>query len=337
MNYVRLGRTGLKVSDYCLGSDNFGEQTDEAEALKIMDAAFDAGVNFIDTANVYTSGVSENIIGKFMHGRRYDVILATKGNGGPGERPNDRQVSRKYVMQAIDDSLRRLQTDYIDLYLIHNFPPDVPVDEFVLAYSDVVQAGKARYIGVSNFTGYQIVEALWHAEKLGARRFDCLEPRYSLLVRDAEREVFPACAEYGLGVMTYSPRAGGLLIGGQNRFEAAPGSRFEANFSSWESYRATYWTETNFDIADRIVGIAEKYGVSTNALTLRWIISNPVVTSCIISSDTVDQLKENLSAWEEDVPEEALAEATEASEAAKMTYAQGLDFYRVPQKDKRIE
>ena len=237
MNYVRLGRTGLKVSEYCMGGDNFGGQMDEAESLRVMAAAFDGGVNFIDTANVYEEGRSETFVGKFMQGRRYDVILASKGNGRLGLGPNDRQVSRKYAMQAIDDSLRRLQTDYIDLYQIHDFPPDVPIDELVLAYSDIVEAGKARYIGVANFAAFQVVEALWQADKLGARRFDCLQTRYSLLARDPERELLPACAEYGIGVMAFSPRAGGLLLGQDLHFQSEPGSRFSPDFRHFESFR----------------------------------------------------------------------------------------------------
>ena len=151
MDYVRLGRTGLKVSEYCIGADNFGDQTDQAEALKIMGQAFDAGVNFIDTANSYVHGVSEEIVGRFIKARRSEVVLATKGRGKVGEGPNDVGVNRKYVMQAIDDSLRRLGTDYVDLYQVHAFDPDTPMEETMSAYNDVVRAGKARYVGASNF------------------------------------------------------------------------------------------------------------------------------------------------------------------------------------------
>ena len=284
MNYVRLGRTGLKVSEYCMGGDNFGGQADEAESLRVMSAAFDGGVNFIDTANVYEEGRSETFVGKFLQGRRYDVILASKGNGRLGLGPNDRQVSRKYVMQAIDDSLRRLQTDYIDLYQIHDFPPDVPIDEFVLAYSDIVQAGKARYIGVANFAAFQLIEALWQAEKLGARHFDCYQGRYSLLARDAEREQFPVCTEYGLGFMAFSPRAGGLLLGQDLHFKAEPGSRYSPAFRHFESFRRTYWSQANFVVVESIVAIADKYGVSMNALSSSWVISNPAVTACIMGA-----------------------------------------------------
>ena len=331
MNYVRLGRTGLKVSEYCMGGDNFGGQMDEAESLRVMGAAFDGGVNFIDTANVYEEGRSETYVGKFMQGRRYDVILASKGNGRRGLGPNDRQVSRKYAMQAIDDSLRRLQTDYIDLYQIHDFPPDVPIDEYVLAYSDIVEAGKARYIGVANFAAFQLVEALWQADKLGARRFDCYQGRYSLLARDPERELFPVCAEYGLGVMAFSPRAGGLLLGQDLHFKSEPGSRFSPAFKHFESFRRTYWSQANFDVVEKIVAIADKHGVSMNALTSRWVISNPAMTACIMGAHTVEHVRSNLEAWHEDVPQEAIDEATEASEAVRTSYSEVTNTYNQDQ------
>ena len=275
MNYVRLGRTGLKVSEYCIGADNFGDQTDVEESLRIMRTAFEHGVNFIDTANSYVDGRSETIVGKFIQGRRYDVVLASKGNSRIGDGPNDQGVSRKYVMQAVDDSLRRLKTDYIDLYQIHSFPVDVPVDEFVQAYSDVVEAGKARYIGVSNFAGYRLVEALWQAEALGSRRFDCVQPKYNLLARDPERELFPVCAEFGVGVIPYSPQAGGFLLGKHRNYQAEAGGRFADEFRASDWYRATYWSPAMFDTMERIISIGERFGVSANALALRWVVSNP--------------------------------------------------------------
>ena len=322
MKYVRLGRTGLKVSEYCIGGDNFGGQTDVEESLRIMGSAFDGGVNFIDTANTYCDGRSEEVIGKFLKGRRSEVVLATKGSGRVGEGPNAEGINRKYVMQAIDDSLKRLGTDYVDLYQIHRFQNQVPMDEMVQAYSDVVESGKARYIGVSNFAGYHLVEALWQADKLGARRFDCLQPKYNLLIRDAERELLPACAEFGVGVIVYSPQAGGFLLGKHRNFQAEPGGRFSDAFRAWEWYRELYWSRPMFDAMERIVGIADKFEVKPSALALRWVIGNPVVTSCIVGARTEEQLVENLAAWDEEVPEEALVQATAASESVKTTYAE---------------
>ncbi len=322
MNYVNLGRTGLLVSDYCIGADNFGGQTDTEEALRIMGAAFDGGVNFIDTANSYMDGRSETIVGNFLQGRRSEVVLASKGNSRVGENPNDTGVRRKYVMQAIDDSLRRLNTDYIDLYQIHSFPSGVPVDEFVLAYSDLVVAGKARYIGVSNFAAHQLVESLWQADKLGARRFDCVQPRYNLLMRDPERELFPACAEFGVGVIAYSPQAGGFLLGKHRSYEAEDGGRFSDDFRASDWYRGQYWNDAMFSAIEQIMSICKRFGVSAGALSLRWVVDNPVVTSCIVGARTEAQLLANLKIWEEDVPEEALKAATAASEAVRTTFAQ---------------
>ena len=315
-----------------MGGDNFGGQMDEAESLRVMSAAFDGGVNFIDTANVYEEGRSETFIGKFLQGRRYDVILASKGNGRIGQGPNDRQVSRKYAMQAIDESLRRLRTDYIDLYQIHDFPIDVPIDEFVDAYSDIVKSGKARYIGVCNFAAFQVVEALWQAEKRRERPFNCVQTRYSLLARDPERELFPTCNEYGLGVMAFSPRAGGLLLGQDLHFNAEPGSRFSPAFRHFQSFRDTYWTQANFDVVEKIIAIANKYGVSMNALSSRWVIDNPAVTACIMGAHTVEHVRSNLAAWHEDVPQEAIDEATAASESVRTAYAEVTSTYNQDQK-----
>ncbi len=310
MDYVRLGRTGLKVSEYCIGADNFGDQTDEVEALKIMGRAFDAGVNFIDTANSYVQGVSEEIVGRFIKSRRSEVVLATKGRGKVGEGPNDFGLNRKYVMQAIDDSLRRLGTDYVDLYQVHAFDPDTPLEETMSAYNDVVRAGKARYVGASNFAGHQLVQALWTSDRNGYARFDSVQPRYNLLHREPERELFPACEDQGVGVIPYSPQAGGFLLGKHRRDGAAPGSRFSDEFRAHTFYRNTYWNEPTFQAMDDFMKVTEKHGVTPMALALRWVRSNPVVTACIVGARDTKQLTQNLVAWDEQVPQEALDEAT---------------------------
>ena len=213
MEYVRLGSTGLKVSEYCIGSDNFGGQTSPEDSLRIMNEAFEAGVNFIDTANSYTDGRSEENVGRFIKTRRSEVVLATKGKSQIGPFPNDVGVNKKYVHQAIDDSLKRLGTDYVDLYQIHSPDPETPIEETVEAYNDVVRAGKARYIGVSNFSGPELVEALWAQDRNGFTKFSSVQPRYNLLYREPERELFPVCLDQGVGVMAYSPQAGGFLLG----------------------------------------------------------------------------------------------------------------------------
>ena len=314
MKYVNLGGTGLKVSDYCIGGDNFGLQIDAADSIKIMERAFDGGVNFIDTANSYgpldNRGISEEIIGRFIKSRRSDVVLASKGRSQMGDGPNDVGVSRKYVMQAIDDSLRRLGTDYIDLYQIHAPDPSTPIEETVDAYNDVVRAGKARYIGVSNFSGPELMTALWKQDKRGLAKFVSVQPRYNLLYREPERELFKVCADQEVGVIAYSPQAGGFLLGKHRNFEAQTGTRFASDFRASNFYKLTYWNEPTFKAMERFIGVTEKYGVTPMALALRWVISNPVLTSCIVGARTLEQLEQNLAAWEADVPQEALDDAT---------------------------
>ncbi len=310
MQYVRLGNTGLKVSEYCIGSDNFGGQTNPEDSLRIMSAAFDAGVNFIDTANSYCDGLSEENVGRFIKTRRAEVVLATKGKSQIGPNPNDVGVNKKYVMQAIDDSLKRLGTDYVDLYQIHSPDLTTPIEETVEAYNDVVRAGKARYIGVSNFSGPQLIEALWAQDRNGFSKFNSVQPRYNLLYREAERELFPACLDQGVGVMAYSPQAGGFLLGKHRQFKAEFGGRFSADFRGANFYKSTYWNEATFDAMEQFVAVTEKYNLSPMSLALKWVRSNPAVSVCIVGARTHEQLQQNLIAWEEEVPDDALNEAT---------------------------
>ncbi|MCH7983527.1 MAG: aldo/keto reductase [Chloroflexi bacterium] len=312
MEYVRLGNTGLKVSEYCIGADNFGGQTDAGDSMRIMSAAFDGGVNFIDTANAYGGGLSEENVGRFIRTRRSEVVLATKGRGQVGPRPNDVGLSKKYVMQAIDDSLKRLGTDYVDLYQVHAPDPTTPIEETAEAYNDVVRAGKARYIGVSNFSGPQLIEALWAQDRNGFTRFSSVQPRYNLLFREAERELFPACLDQGVGVMAYSPQAGGFLLGKHREIEGKTeaGGRFSDDFRANWFYRTTYWNEITFGAMEEFIAVTEKYGVSPMALALKWVRSNPAVSACIVGARTLEQLQQNLVAWEEDVPQDALNDAT---------------------------
>ncbi|MDP6667617.1 MAG: aldo/keto reductase, partial [Dehalococcoidia bacterium] len=312
MEYVRLGNTGLKVSEYCIGADNFGGQTSAEDSIRIMSAAFDGGVNFIDTANSYCDGLSEENVGRFIKTRRSEVVLASKGRSQVGPNPNDVGVNKKYVTQAVDDSLRRLGTDYIDLYQIHAPDLTTPIEETVEAYNDVVRAGKARYIGVSNFSGAQLVEALWAQDRNGFTRFTSVQPRYNLLYREPERELFPVCRDQGIGVMVYSPQAGGFLLGKHRQFrvESETGGRYSDDFRAANFYKSTYWNEMTFDAMEQFISVTEKYAVSPMALALRWIRSNPVVSACIVGARTIEQLQQNLVAWEEDVPSQAIDEAT---------------------------
>ena len=312
MNYKRLGKTGLKVSEYCIGGDNFGGQTSAEESLRIMEVAFDAGVNFIDTANSYCDGLSEENVGRFVKTRRSEAIVATKGKSQIGSGPNDVGVNKKYVIKAIDDSLKRLGTDYVDLYQIHSPDLTTPIEETVEAYNDIVRSGKARYIGVSNFSGAQLVEALWAQDKNGFTKFKSVQPRYNLLYREAERELFPACLDQGVGAIVYSPQAGGFLLGKHRDFkvETSAGGRFSDDFKGVNFYKNTYWNEPAFNAMGQFLSIAEKYNVSPMALALKWVRSNPAVSSCIVGARTLEQIQQNLIAWEENVPMEAINSAT---------------------------
>ena len=227
MNYKNLGRTGAKVSPFCLGCMNFGWGTEGDEAVAIMHRALDAGLNFWDTADVYNRGNSETIVGKALEGKRDQVFLATKVHGQMGDLPNDEGNSRLHIIKGCEDSLKRLNVDHIDLYQIHRPQSDMAIDETLRALDDLVRAGKVRYTGTSTFAAYQIVESLWVSEKLGLNRFVCEQPPYNLLDRRIERELLPVCQSYGIGVIPWSPLGGGMLTGKYKRDEAAPeGARY---------------------------------------------------------------------------------------------------------------
>lgn len=314
MNYRRLGRTGLKVSDYCMGADNFGDQTDEPTALRMMGKAVDAGVNFIDTANVYVSGKSEEIVGKFLRARRHDIVLASKCRSKVGTGLHDVGISRKAVMKAIEDSLKRLKTDFIDLYQVHSFDPDAPIDEALRAFDDLVHQGKVRHIGCSNFAGYQLMKALWVSDRHGLARFDSVQPRYNMLYRYPELELLPACADEKVGVIVYSPMAGGFLQGKHRKDAAATGTRFDTTFRAAQFYRRTYWNDAAFAAVERFLAAAKEHGVTQFQLGAGWVRKNPVVTSLIVGARTEEQLASNLKDWEQPVPAEALKKADEIAD-----------------------
>src|SRR5918998_1895032 len=233
MEHVRLGRTGLRVSRLCLGTMTFGVQCDEPASVAILDTAADAGITFIDTADVYPSGGdlstvgrTEAIIGRWLQGKRTDFILATKCSGRMGPQAWQQGNSRKHILEAVDASLRRLQTDYIDLYQLHAPDPHTPIDETLRAMDDLIRSGKVRYIGCSNFLSYQVARAIGRSEALGVARFDSVQPRYNLLFRQIERELLPLCAEDGIGVIPYNPLAGGMLSGKHRGGEPTAGTRF---------------------------------------------------------------------------------------------------------------
>jgi aryl-alcohol dehydrogenase (NADP+) len=303
MDHVRLGRTGLKVSRLCLGTMTFGLQCDEATSVAILDRAAEGGVDFIDTSDVYplggdlsTQGRTEDILGRWLTGRRDRFVVATKCFGRTGPAPFDSGNSRKHIFEAIEASLRRLQTDYIDLYQLHGFDPDTPIDETLGALNDLVSQGKVRYIGCSNFLTYQLVRAIGRSETLGLARFDSVQPRYNLLFRQIEREMLPFCAEEGVGVISYNPIAGGLLSGKYDRQAPPPsGSRFTLGHAG-ATYQNRYWHDREFDTVDRLSSLAKEAAVSLVTLAVAWVLSNRAITAPIIGASRPDQLDSSLEA-----------------------------------------
>lgn len=302
MHHVRFGNTGLKVSRLCLGTMTFGFQCDEATSRSILDTAYDAGIDFIDTADMYPVGAppedfgaTEEIVGRWMTGRRDQVIVATKCFFPTGPKPWDAGNSRKNIMRSIDASLTRLGTDYIDLYQIHAWDRHTPIDETLAAMDDLVRSGKVRYVGCSNVLAYQLARAIGRSEALGLHKFVSVQPRYNLLFRQNERELFPLCADDGVAVIPYNPLAGGFLTGKHSRGEPTEGTRFTLGFAA-ERYQDRYWHDHMFDIVDAMKVIADESGVSLATLAVQWVLANPVITSPIIGASRPDQLHDAIAA-----------------------------------------
>ncbi len=315
MKYRKLGQTGLMVSELCLGTMTFGNEADEQTSKRITDRFVEAGGNFVDTANVYSRGVSEEITGRVIRDYREDVVVATKFRFPMGEGPNDSGASRKHIISACEASLRRLDTDYIDLYQIHCWDDSTPIEETLSALDDLVRAGKVRYIGCSNFTGWQIEKSVRVSEREGLARFDCLQPQYSLVVRDIEHEVLPVSREEGLGVIPWSPLAGGFLTGKYSREDAPPEN---TRMASWGDTWKRHATSDKFDIVDRVCEIADSRGKEPAQIALSWVKDRPGVTSPIIGARNVEQLDKNLGATGWSLEERELDSLEEVS---AMSYA----------------
>lgn len=314
-----LGRSGLKVSRLCLGAMNFGNEAwgcDEATSVKIIDAFLASGANFVDTANVYSGGRSEEIVGRAIAARRDEVVLATKGfNPMEGDGPNDVGNSRRNLVRSLEGSLRRLGTDYVDLYQVHNWDWTTPIEETMAALDSMVRDGKVRYIGCSNFQASQIVEAQWAAERIGGAPLVCLQPQYSLIVRDIERDILPTARRHGLGVIVWSPLGGGLLTGKYSRDDIPKDSRFGKAGSGdvWERFRRTLFTDQSFSIVDKVGEVAAAAGTSHTAVAVAWTLAQPGVTSAIIGPRTVEQLEDNLAAATVDLDAGTLKELDRAA------------------------
>jgi aryl-alcohol dehydrogenase-like predicted oxidoreductase len=321
MEIRRLGRTGLKVSNLCLGTMTFGNQTADEGAFAIMDKARDAGVFFFDTADVYpviptpeTWGKTEEIVGRWLQerGSRREIVLATKARAKVGPGPNDGGLSRKHLMDAIDASLRRLQTDYVDLYQVHSFDPETPIDETLRALDEIVRAGKARYIGCSNFAAWQLGKALWQSDKLGLARFDSLQPRYNLLDRGIEHELLPLCQDQEIGVIPYSPISGGLLTGKYGR-----GRQPDANARYILFGRQSQITEGVLDAIDKLTELAGDHNATLAQFALAWVMANPVITAPIVGATRAEQLDETLKAADLRLDAETMQRADEIVKGAR--------------------
>jgi aryl-alcohol dehydrogenase-like predicted oxidoreductase len=298
-----LGGTGVRVSSYCLGAMMFGPMgnPDEDECVRIIHRALDGGINFIDTADVYSRGRSEEIVGRALRGRRDDVVLATKVHGRMGDDQNMRGNSRRWIVREVEESMRRMGTDHVDLYQLHRPDPDTHLEETMEALTDLVRQGKVRYVGTSAFPAWQIVEAHWTAERRGLVRPRCEQCSYSILVRVAERDVFPVARRHGMGVIVYSPLAGGWLTGKYRRgVEAPEGSRMHRAMTTGGRFAPRFddsrpEVRRKYEVVEALAGVAEKAGVPPAHLALAFTLAHPAVTSAIIGPRTMEQLEDLLA------------------------------------------
>lgn len=300
MEYRNLGQTGLRVSSLCLGTMQFGWTADETLSFQILDAAFEAGINFIDTADIYSNwvagnpgGVAESIIGKWIKRSaipRQNLVIATKVRGRMGKGPNDEGLSRAHILNAIEDSLRRLNTDYVDLYQTHWYDENTPIEETLATLDDLVRQGKVRYIGCSNYPAWRLTEALWVSRLNRLARYDALQPHYNLVHRaEFERELAEVCQAHGLGVLPYSPLAGGFLTGKYRRNSIPESVR--------QRSAQRYFSDSNWALLDILEKIAlEKSGASISQVALAWLMADPLITSPIIGPRSLEQLQDNLGA-----------------------------------------
>jgi aryl-alcohol dehydrogenase-like predicted oxidoreductase len=338
MEYVPLGRSGLKISPFCLGAMNFGAPAGtpgcgEDESNRIIGAYLDAGGNIIDTADGYSGGQSEEIVGRAVKGRRAAVVLATKAFLPQGPGPNDRGLSRAHLARALEASLRRLGTDYIDLYQCHQWDPGTPIEETMASLDTVVRSGKVRYLGCSNFTAAQIVESQWAAQRVGGTPFISLQPQYSLLARAIEAEILPVCQRHGLGTLAWSPLGGGVLAGRYRPGQPPGGDTRIGRLKASPMPAARSWaegmlTERNLRIAAETAAIAADLGTSPASVALAWVASQPGITAVITGPRTLSQLHDNLSGFSLAFPPEALARLNDISRPANLEPVTGMGAHR---------
>jgi len=316
MKYRRLGRTGLKVSEICLGTMTFAGQSDEATSYRILDEATEHGVTFIDTADAYpippdpeTAGGTETVIGRWLEakGGRDRFVIATKCRLKVGHGPNDQGLSRRHILAACEASLRRLKIEAIDLYQAHMPDLETPIDETLRAFDDLVRAGKVRYVGCSNYATWQLALALGTSERAGLARYDCVQPRYNLLYREIETELLPLCRDQGVGVIVYNPLAGGLLSGKHRPDQPPPaGTRFTLGVSG-ELYRERYWQAAQFEAIETLRDFCQARGLDLATLSVAWVLSHPEISAAIVGASRPEQLAATLAATNFSLDDETLA------------------------------
>ncbi len=318
MEYRKLGKTGLKVSPLCMGTMQFGWSVNEADTHRILSATLESGINFIDTADVYSKwvegnagGVAETYIGNWMKKnkiQRDQIVLATKVRGEMGKGPNDQGLNRVHIINAVEASLRRLQTDYIDLYQSHWTDEDTPIEETLRAFDDLVKQGKVRYVGASNYAAWELMQALWVSDKNNLVRYDSLQPHYSLIRRDEfERELRSVCQEYEIAVIPYSPLAGGFLTGKYRKNEPLPESKRAEG-------RKRSMTDKNFALIDEMEVMALRHEATIAQVALAWMLADPVITSPIIGATSIEQLNDNLGALKVKLDEDEVKQLSKMTE-----------------------
>ena len=308
MKYRKLGRTGLMVSEICLGTMTFGNQIDETESIKLMKSAMASGVNFIDTADMYVDGRTEEIMAKGLKGERNSVVLATKvGAWRSGPSVNDIGLSRKHIMQGIEESLRRLGTDYVDIYYAHTPDETTPIEETLRTFDDLIRQGKVRYIGCSNFCAWELCKALWVSDQHNLARFECIQPPYNLITRSIDDELLPLCASEKVGVCVFNPLAAGLLTGKYDPNKPPPKETRFGNERQGKVYSERYWLANNFTAIARLKEISQQHNRSMAQFALAWILNNETITSVICGANSIKQLEENLGATDLKLTEAELA------------------------------
>jgi aryl-alcohol dehydrogenase-like predicted oxidoreductase len=310
MDYRNLGRAGLKVSEICLGTMTFGNGADQAGASRMVDAALAAGVNFFDTANSYVGGTSETMLGEALKGKRHEAVIASKVFNPMGHRPNDSGMSRLHIKQQIESVLKRLQTDYVDIFFIHHVDHATPLEEMLRAFDDLVREGKVLYTACSNYEAWRLMEALWLSEVNGWEKFACYQPQYSLVVRDIDEEIVPALELKGLGCVAWSPMAGGYLSG-----KYTPGSLKVQGSRSAEGwgFQSRFFATNHAEILQTLLDVAKEIGKSPAQVALRWVMDQPFMTSAIVGARNAEQLGETLQAGGWGLPAEALEKLNKVS------------------------